>query len=80
MIFPISTSLGRVGMERRFSIVPRSRSRVMARPVIMIIVMVRITPMRPGTMLYWVIDLGVVERVDAQIDRAGGLLEKSSGP
>ncbi len=59
MIFPISTSLGRVGMESRFSIVPRSRSRVMARPVIMIIVMVRITPMRPGTMLYWVMISGL---------------------
>ena len=55
----MSTSLGRVGMERRFSIVPRSRSRVMASPVIMIIVMVRITPIRPGTMLYWVITSGL---------------------
>ena len=51
--------LGRVGIERRFSIVPRSRSRVMARPVIITIVMVKITPMSPGTMLYWVTTSGL---------------------
>ncbi len=31
MILPIITSIGRVGMERRFSMVPLSRSRVIAR-------------------------------------------------
>ena len=57
--FADSTSSGRVGMERRFSIVPRSRSRVIARPVIMIMVMVRTTPIRPGTMLYCVMTSGL---------------------
>ena len=60
---------------------PRSRSRVIARPVIITIVMVRITPIRPGTMLYCVIALGVVERVHAHLEwrrrrRASG----ASGP
>ena len=59
MILPISTSAGRAGMESRFSIVPRSRSRVMARPVIMTMVIVRTTPIRPGTMLYCVIASGL---------------------
>ena len=39
--------------------VPRSRSRVMASAVMIIIVMVSITPMRPGTMLYWVLFSGL---------------------
>ena len=39
--------------------------------MIMTIVIVRTTPIRPGTMLYCVIALGVVEGVDAQLDRAG---------
>ena len=59
MILPISTSNGRVGMDRRFSIVPRSRSRVMARPVMMTMVIVSTTPIRPGTMLYCVIASGL---------------------
>ncbi len=59
MIFPIRTSNGRVGMESRFSIVPRSRSRVIASPVIKTMVMVRTTPISPGTMLYWVILSGL---------------------
>ena len=46
-------------MESRFSMVPRSRSRVIARPVIMIIVSVRTTPIRPGTMLYCVMASGL---------------------
>ena len=43
----------------RFSIVPRSRSRVMASAVIITIVIVSTTPMRPGTMLYCVIASGL---------------------
>ena len=35
----------------RYNIVPRSRSRVMARPVSITMVMVRMVPIRPGTML-----------------------------
>jgi hypothetical protein len=39
--------------------VPRSRSRVIAIEVIMIIVIVSTTPMSPGTMLYWVMPSGL---------------------
>ena len=53
------TSPGCTGVESRFSIVPRSRSRVMASPVMMIIVIVSITPIRPGTMLYCVMFSGL---------------------
>ena len=45
------TSIGRTGMANRFSMVPRSRSRVTASAVIITMVMVRITARRPGTML-----------------------------
>jgi hypothetical protein len=48
---PIMISSGLTGIASRFSKVPRSRSRAMARPVIMISVIVRITPISPGTML-----------------------------
>jgi hypothetical protein len=48
---PIITSIGRTGIASRFSIVPRSRSRVTASAVIITMVMVRITASRPGTML-----------------------------
>ncbi|MNL25684.1 hypothetical protein D3C87_1471720 [compost metagenome] len=58
-ILPEMTSSGCTGVASRFSIVPRSRSRVIARPVIITIVMVRITPIRPGTMLYWVMPSGL---------------------
>ena len=54
MTLPNITSMGRTGIERRFSIVPRSRSRVIASAVMITMVMVSTTPMRPGTMLYWV--------------------------
>ena len=53
------TSSGRVGMASRFSIVPVSRSRVMASPVMSTIVMVSTTPISPGTMLYCVIASGL---------------------
>ena len=49
--------------------VPRSRSRVIASPVIITIVMVRITPMRPGTMLFCATPFGVVEPVDPHLER-----------
>ena len=39
--------------------VPRSRSRVMAMEVIMIIVIVSTTPINPGTMLYCVMPSGL---------------------
>src|SRR6266853_1966380 len=47
--------MGRTGVASRFSIVPRSRSRVMASEVMITMVMVSIVPTRPGTMLYCVI-------------------------
>ena len=48
---PIMTSSGVTGMASRFSMVPRSRSRVTASAVMITMVMVRIVPTRPGTML-----------------------------
>ena len=54
MSFPIITSPGRTGVDSRFSMVPRSRSRVMARAVMITIVMVNTTPSSPDTTLYWV--------------------------
>ena len=48
---PIITSSGVTGMASRFSMVPRSRSRVTASAVMITMVMVRIVPTRPGTML-----------------------------
>ena len=45
-------STGLAGMASRFSIVPRSVSRVSASAVIITMVICRMTPSRPGTMLY----------------------------
>ncbi len=59
VIFPVITSNGRTGVASRFSIVPRSRSRVIASAVMTTIVIVRTTPMSPGTMLYWVMFSGL---------------------
>ena len=53
------TSSGRTGIASRFSIVPRSRSRVIASPVISTIIKVRITPIRPGTMLFRLLPSGL---------------------
>ena len=58
-ILPAITSTGRTGVASRFSIVPRSRSRVTASEVMMTIVMVRTTPISPGTMLYCVMPSGL---------------------
>ncbi len=58
-ILPVITSSTVAGVASRFSIVPRSRSRVIASPVIITIVIVRITPISPGTMLYCVIASGL---------------------
>ena len=58
-ILPVITSSGLAGVASRFSIVPRSVSRVIASPVISTIVIVRITPISPGTMLYCVIASGL---------------------
>ena len=59
MSLPSITSRGRTGVVSRFSMVPRSRSRVTAREVMMINVMVSTTPMSPGTMLNWVMPSGL---------------------
>jgi hypothetical protein len=58
-ILPSITSSGRTGVASRFSMVPRSRSRVIAMEVIITSVMVSTTPMSPGTMLYWVMPSGL---------------------
>ena len=50
-IFPSIISIGLMGATKRLSKVPRSRSRVMAIEVIMIIVDERTTPRSPGTTL-----------------------------
>ena len=50
---------GVAGMARRFSIVPRSVSRVSAIEVIITMVICRMTPRRPGTMLYREIPSGL---------------------
>ena len=52
-------SEGRAGIASRFSIVPRSISRVSAIEVIITIVICRMTPSRPGTMLYEVMPSGL---------------------
>jgi len=56
---PVITSSGCAGIASRFSIVPRSRSRVIASPVIITIVIVRMTPISPGTMLCWAMPSGL---------------------
>ncbi|MNN94185.1 hypothetical protein D3C81_2127680 [compost metagenome] len=48
---PIISSIELTGVVMSSSRLPRSRSRTMAAEVNMIMVMVRITPSRPGTML-----------------------------
>ena len=58
-ILPAITSIGRTGVASRFSIVPRSRSRVTESEVMMTIVIVSTTPIKPGTMLYCVIPSGL---------------------
>ena len=51
MILPSATSIGRTGMASRFSIVPVSRSRVIATEVSTRVEIVRITAISPGTIL-----------------------------
>ncbi|CKY91488.1 Uncharacterised protein [Mycobacterium tuberculosis] len=50
MIFPSITSTGVIGIASRFSMVPRSISRVTDSAVKISMVMVRIVPTSPGTM------------------------------
>ena len=52
-------STGVIGIDRRFSIVPRSISRVTESAVKISIVMVRMVPTSPGTMLSWVNPAGL---------------------
>ncbi len=51
--------MGRTGVASRFSMVPRSRSRVIAIEVIITMVIVSTTPISPGTMLYCVMPSGL---------------------
>lgn len=59
VILPTMISPGVAGMASRFSIVPRSISRVSAIEVIITIVICRMIPSRPGTMLICVSPLGL---------------------
>src|SRR5262249_8285599 len=74
--FQMRTSLGRVGIERRFSIVPRSRSRVMARPVIITIVMVNHAHETRNDVVLRN-NFGIVGRVDAKFDWPACRTERS---
>ena len=51
MILPNITSTGLIGIDSRLSMVPRSTSRVTESAVKISMVMVRMVPTRPGTML-----------------------------
>ena len=62
-------SSGVIGIASRLSIVPRSTSRVTESAVKISIVMVRIVPIRPGTMLSWLDPGRVVARVLADLER-----------
>ena len=50
MILPSITSIGVIGIDNRFSMVPRSISRVTESAVKISMVMVRMVPTSPGTM------------------------------
>src|SRR3954462_4222616 len=69
MILPNITSTGLIGIDSRLSIVPRSTSRVTESAVKISMVMVRMVPTRPGTML----------RLDAAAGRGGGLVGARRG-
>ena len=58
-ILPSMISTGVIGMESRLSMVPRSISRVTESAVKISIVMVRMVPTRPGTMLSEVLAAGL---------------------
>ena len=59
MILPSMISTGVIGIDSRFSIVPRSISRVTESAVKISIVMVRMVPTSPGTILSWVRPAGL---------------------
>ena len=59
MILPSMISTGVIGMESRLSIVPRSISRVTDSAVKISMVMVRMVPTSPGTMLSEVLAAGL---------------------
>ena len=59
MILPSMISTGVIGIDSSFSMVPRSISRVTDSAVKISMVMVRMVPTRPGTMLSWVAPAGL---------------------
>ena len=59
MILPSMISTGVIGIDSRFSMVPRSISRVTDSAVKISMVMVRMVPTSPGTMLSWVAPAGL---------------------
>ena len=69
MILPSMISTGVIGIDSRLSIVPRSISRVTDSAVKISMVMVRMVPTRPGTMLSWRRAGRVVARVGADLER-----------
>src|SRR5438309_8843988 len=68
MILPSMISTGVIGMAKRLSIVPRSISRVTESAVKISMVMVRMVPTKPGTILN---DIGrrIVAGVGADLER-----------
>ena len=59
MILPSMISNGVIGIDSRFSIVPRSISRVTESAVKISMVIVNIVPTNPGTILSWVSAAGL---------------------
>jgi len=59
MILPSMISTGVIGMAKRLSIVPRSISRVTESAVKISMVMVRMVPTKPGTILNDVLTAGL---------------------
>ncbi len=65
-------STGVIGIASRLSMVPRSISRVTDSAVKISMVMVRMVPTSPGTMLSWVTPSRVVARMGADFERHDG--------
>ncbi len=65
-------STGVIGIDSRFSMVPRSISRVTDSAVKISIVMVRMVPTSPGTMLSLLSTGRIVARVGADLERQFG--------
>ena len=69
---PSMISSGLIGIASRFSIVPRSVSRVRPIAVIITIVICKMVPNSPGTMLYCVIPSGLYSLCTITFNAPGG--------